>query len=473
MEHYANSIEDVLVDGLKYKLEPGASYVQSRRQVTWFPSGSAIYSPTSGTRLIRVNINSTGEWLDPASIRFSFRLNNTDSTDAKILRTIGDPFCFFSRLRILIGSVVAEDINDYSRTHNLFQTLTSTNNRVNDSIEGFGRRWSDAAAYTTAYVEGIKGGKSKRVTMKLLSGLLSQYKYLPLQFCPIVLELELDQNQYANIVKPDGYKFLETNTSSSFTIDDVVVFGDVVTLDNSLNNSYIEALMSGTALTIPYTSFVSQSHVMSQTPQFNVNIIRSFTRLKSLFISFYADPATDIVASTPTEKDLLGYGDKHFRQTDGLNITGSGDTTNCAVLRPCNRFYHPMALDKADEYSSSWEIQWQISVGSLTFPVYGCRSLSESYYRLKSALGILPSSFHALDISFIEYKDTHFIIGCDMERITDAAWSGLNTKAGDLVSVKTLWDSSIPTSLLPLKMYVVMTADYMLEIRDSGCQIFD
>ena len=70
MEHYANSIEDVLVDGLKYKLEPGASYVQSRRQVTWYPSGSAIYSPTSGTRLIRVNINSTGEWLDPSSIRF-------------------------------------------------------------------------------------------------------------------------------------------------------------------------------------------------------------------------------------------------------------------------------------------------------------------------------------------------------------------------------------------------------------------
>ena len=71
MEHYANSVEDHLIDGLKYKLEPGASYVQSRRQVTWYPSGSAIYSPTSGTRLIRVNINSTGEWLDPQSVRFS------------------------------------------------------------------------------------------------------------------------------------------------------------------------------------------------------------------------------------------------------------------------------------------------------------------------------------------------------------------------------------------------------------------
>jgi hypothetical protein len=287
------------------------------------------------------------------------------------------------------------------------------------------------------------------------------------------LELELDQNQYANIVKPDGYKFLGTNTSSSFTIDDVVVFGDVVTLDNSLNNSYIEALMSGTALTIPYTSFVSQSHIMSQTPQFNVNIIRSFTRLKSLFISFYGDPPPDVVASTASEKTTLGYGEYHFKQTDGLNITGSGDTTNCCVLRPCNRFHHPMSLNLSDEYSSSYELQWQISVGSLTFPVYPCRSTSETFYRLKQSLGILPSSFHALDISFIDYKDTYFIIGVDMEKITDAAWSGLNTKAGDLVSIETSWDSSIPSSILPLKMYVVMTADYMLEIRDSGCQMFD
>ena len=60
-----------------------------------------------------------------------------------------------------------------------------------------------------------------------------------------------------------------------------------------------------------------------------------------------------------------------------------------------------------------------------------------------------------------------------MEKITDAVWSGLNTKAGDLVRVKKIWDSSIPQSLLPLKIYVVMTSAYILEIRDSGCQIFD
>ena len=124
-------------------------------------------------------------------------------------------------------------------------------------------------------------------------------------------------------------------------------------------------------------------------------------------------------------------------------------------------------------YSSNYELQWQVSIGSLVFPVYPSRSLSETFYRLKSSLGILPSAFHAVDINFLEYTDTHFIIGCDMERITDAAYSGLNTKAGDLVSVKTMWDNSIPLNKLPLNMYVVMTADFLMEIKDSGVQIFD
>ena len=42
MEHSANSLEGHLIDGLREKLEPGASYVESRRQITWHPSGSAI-----------------------------------------------------------------------------------------------------------------------------------------------------------------------------------------------------------------------------------------------------------------------------------------------------------------------------------------------------------------------------------------------------------------------------------------------
>ena len=73
----------------------------------------------------------------------------------------------------------------------------------------------------------------------------------------------------------------------------------------------------------------------------------------------------------------------------------------------------------------------------------------------------------------MEYRDTHFIIGVELEKSTDATYSGLNTKASDLIGVTTLWDKSIPSSKLPLNMYVVMTTDFLIEFRDSGVHIFD
>jgi len=200
-------------------------------------------------------------------------------------------------------------------------------------------------------IDGINPASSKRVCFKLLSGLFSQYKYIPLQFCHIVVELELDSNQFANICQADGNQIKDNQVSTTFTIDDVVMFGDALTFDNSLNNSYIEALMSGTALTIPFTSFVSQSHIMSQTHQFNVNIIRSFTRLKSMFVSFYAD-----VPTTSVPNPAGGAAKPIFTQDNGQTITASGDTTGCVSLRTFNRFYNPMGQD-ADVYNSPYELQ--------------------------------------------------------------------------------------------------------------------
>ena len=49
--------EDVLVDNLPFKLNKGSSYVNDRRSVRFYPSGSNIYKPTSGNRVIKVSLN--------------------------------------------------------------------------------------------------------------------------------------------------------------------------------------------------------------------------------------------------------------------------------------------------------------------------------------------------------------------------------------------------------------------------------
>ena len=104
VESMANSVEDYLIDGLSFKMKGGASYITDRRSVRFHPSGSNIYKPTGGTKLIKLNI--TGDsWLDPSTCRimFDLRKNGTTVTVSgaqveQILRPLGGPWCFSEEL---------------------------------------------------------------------------------------------------------------------------------------------------------------------------------------------------------------------------------------------------------------------------------------------------------------------------------------------------------------------------------------
>ena len=71
-EHYINSVEDY----------PGGSYAISRKNCTFYPAASAYCSAANGTELIRINLSSSTEWLDPQSVRLSYRLRNTGAEGA-------------------------------------------------------------------------------------------------------------------------------------------------------------------------------------------------------------------------------------------------------------------------------------------------------------------------------------------------------------------------------------------------------
>ena len=54
VEAMANGVEDKVIDGFSFKMQPGASYVIERKSVTYHPQGSNVYTPTAGTKLIRI-----------------------------------------------------------------------------------------------------------------------------------------------------------------------------------------------------------------------------------------------------------------------------------------------------------------------------------------------------------------------------------------------------------------------------------
>ena len=185
------SPEDILVDNLSFKLNKGASYITDRRSVRFYPSGSNVYKPTSGNRVLKFSLNAEDNgWLDPQSVRVFFTVQNLDQDLNRKLRPLAPPYSFFRRMRIIAGNQVVEDFDNYNRVHQMFSKLMSQGARKDEANEGFGYRYDDEVKTLVNNVgadlqyevnavncQGFKNQMT--VGFKPLCGLFSQFKYLP------------------------------------------------------------------------------------------------------------------------------------------------------------------------------------------------------------------------------------------------------------------------------------------------------
>ena len=440
MEAVANSVDDALIDSLSFKLSNSASYITDRKSVTFWPTGSNIYKTNSGTKVIRF-VLTNDNWLDPSTLRLMFNLVNNDATSTKMLRTISGGWSFFRRIRIMCQGSLIEDY-DYNRTHEMFQVLTSVHNRDNDDIENFGYRADTVGpdtAHTTSSLPGIPGSSYQTIGFKLCSGILNQPKMLPLKYMPLTIELELVNDANEPIVTPGANAvFTTANTSNDWQIENVQIKCDICNLDNSLQNNYDSHLLSGKSLPINFNTYITQSQsIVGQ--DVGVSLNRAITRLKAIFVTFH-------------------------KSTD----------TDCSH-KAWNDFNHPMEYGPNLSYDKGFELEYQIQIGSKLYPEYPVRSISESYVQLKKTLGILGSNFHSVSISPLQYRSDHFIIGCDTEKALQAGFTGLNTRQGDLLSVKVkaMDKSTLTAAYMPDTMFIVLHSDQIMEISDAGVQVFD
>ncbi len=451
VEAIANGIEDELIDGLSFKMQPGASYVIDRRSVTYHPQGSNIYTPSAGAKLIRILL--TGDnWLDPSTLRVMFTLNNDETEGNKELRVLSGPWSFFRRMRILAAGQLVEDIDQYNRIHEMMQILVAKESRENDAAEAFGNIHDKHTEYEQSKYQGIKAGQGLQVLFKPLSGLLNQNKMLPVRYAPITIELELVDDVAEPIwstfkANPGAADIVAANTSLKWSINNVQVKVDVCTLDNALDNSYSQHLLSGKSLPISYNTFVSQIQTIAGQSNPLVNVSRALTRLKSVFVTLHKD-------HTGARATLIGR-------------------------KAWNDFFSPMSPNNTDgtlTHDQNGDFEFQLQVGSKLFPEYPVRSHNEAFYQLKKTLGVQASAVHNFDITALQYRDHKFVIGTDLERVLDAGFTGLNTRAGDLLSVKLKYNSarfSTDGDRLADRMHIVLHSDQVLEIYDSGCQVFD
>ena len=458
MEGVANTVEDRLVDGLSFQLKPGASYVTERKSVTYHPQGSNIYS-TNGTKLIKLLL--TGDqWLDPSTFRIMFELQNNENAangnGHMQLRPLGGPHTFFRRMRILCGGQVVEDIDNYNRVHEMFRILQAKDANINERAEAFGQQYDNhyGLAFDRTTVSGIAPGEAQTVLFKPCSGLFNQPKMLPIRYMPITIELELVHDNTEPIVSAttvgqdnfDVSNAATGNTSMLWQIQNVQVKCDVVTLDNQLDNSYAEHLLSGKALPINYQTYVSQKQSIlsgnNGSQKVRLNVTRALTRLKNVFITL--------------DKPAAGQ-------------------NYAPKFKEWNSFYSPME-DYTGAQRNSWaaagEIaDFQVQIGSKLFPEYPIRSHAEAYYQLRKTLG-KHDQHNSFDITQHEYRCRKFIMGIDMEKVLEAGYTGINTRAGDLMNIR--FDHATPDAdKWAQSLHIVLTSDQILEVRDSGVQVFD
>ncbi len=100
------------------------------------------------------------------------------------------------------------------------------------------------------------------------------------------------------------------------------------------------------------------------------------------------------------------------------------------------------------------------------------RGHSHAFFELKKCLGVQASALHSFDISTMEYRSHRLIIGIDCEKQLSAGWTGMNTKMGDLLNIR-FNHLRCPPEKRATQMYVTLHADCVLEIRDSGVEIYD
>jgi len=201
-------------------------------------------------------------------------------------------------------------------------------------------------------------------------------------------------------------------------------------------------VLSGKNLPINYSTYVSQFQTLTSA-DFAINVSRAVTRLKSVFINF----------------------------DDAHGTTNTSDV----VHKTFNSFKHPMsgAVYTVGDYDYAKEFQWQLQIGSKLFPEYPARSLAESFYQLKKALGIHGSAFHSLSITAKQVRTDHFILGIDTEKILEAGFTGLNTRSGDLMVVRGKYANTNDSTSWCSSIYMILHTDQILEIRDTGCSVYD
>ena len=247
---------------------------------------------------------------------------------------------------------------------------------------------------------------------------------MPLRYCPIQIELEL-VNSFIDAIVIRG-----ANDSALWDISDIQCKVDLLALDNGLDNEYASHLLSGKSLLISFAtwSHTNQSTGNDENPSANIHRARS--RLKSIFVTF--------------------------------------DTADSVTYKEANNLFHPTAVKLNDGCDVRDGHGFLIQIGSKIMPECPMSSVTEALYLLGKAVG------HPLHIYGRWYRSHRYTIGLDLEKISGAGFTGMNTKAGDQLTLDFKdCDAVGYAASVPTRMFCALHYGCVLNVGDASIQLLD
>jgi hypothetical protein len=205
-------------------------------------------------------------------------------------------------------------------------------------------------------------------------------------------------------------------------------------------------MMSNKALTLRLNTYHTQSQSLpAGNSDLSISLVRAFSRLNAIFISFQGSDAAD---TPPANKQHTVSFLNPSSFTVGGNVGG---------------------VQTHDESLMSWDVQ----IGSLKFPESPATSIPETFSLLRQATAIHDEPVRTLNITSQSFAAQSFVIGVPLQSVPGAAFSGLSTRSGDLLSVRCKGLATDNTINAPGRIYVTMISEQIIEIREGSVSVLD
>jgi hypothetical protein len=359
--------------------------------------------------------------LEGSTLRLVMTVHNASGVNPLVPVT-DSPASMFRRVRVIgNGSAMIEDIEEYGRVHEIFSMLQSSGRRYNDHAEGWGSEDAHPATFNDpGRPDQIPEGAARTVVVRLLSSFLSQGKAIPLNMVPLVVEIELGN--------PDD-AFQGPVGTNSWYITQPRLIGDVLTLDNALQNSYAAHILQGKQLPFMMHGLYSlRASIPPGSTLYSLPIARGFTRLSTVYFSFCHG---------------LAKWTTHFSSIVDVSL----DTDNTTERDRCS---------------------WNICVGAQRYPEFDCSSIQESWYRLRHAQ-LMHTGKDSFSLSPFQYRTDHFIGAMNLEKaLGQAGHTGVNTRSGAQL---TLNFRGLPAIIDTI--HVILHYEQAVNVSAAGIEVLD